>query len=165
VDVAPDHPNNREYPYFVRFDFQNIEETDDKEIGKEMRTNEELAAKYPEDKKDEKSSADYDGDGAVIPAEQETMNQESSEQKKEASENNETIITCELMNDVNDGLKKPVVIIPEFWGLNIRKIGVMWDNAVLKEISTAGEVVPQVSIIRDNGPSYKKIAQDQTKQT
>jgi hypothetical protein len=130
-----------------------------------MRTNKKLATKYPEDKKDEKSGAGYDGDSAVIPAEQETMNQESSEQKKEASENNETIITCELMDDVNDGLKKPVVIVPEFWGLNIRKIGVMGDNAVLKEISTAGEVVPKVSIIRDNGPGNEKIAQDQKKQS
>ena len=74
------------------------------------------------------------------------------------------MITCELMDNVNDGLKKPVVIIPEFRGLNIRKIGVMGNNAVLNEISTAGKVVPKVGIIPNNGPSHQKIAQDQTKQ-
>jgi hypothetical protein len=130
-----------------------------------MRTNDKLAVKYPEAEKDEKNGPGYDGDSAVIPAEQEKMDQENGGQIKEASEDNETMITCELMDNVNNGLKKPVVVVPEFWGLNIRKIGVMGDNAVLNEISTAGEVVPQVGIISDNGPSHQKVAQDQTKQT
>jgi hypothetical protein len=77
VDIAPDHPYNREDPYLVRFDLQNIEEAYDKEIGEEMRTNEKLAVKYRKADKDEKNGAGYDGDGAVIPAEKEKMNQEN----------------------------------------------------------------------------------------
>jgi hypothetical protein len=70
------------------------------------------------------------------------MDHENGGQIKEPSEDNETMITCELMDNVNDYLKKPIVVVPEFWRLDIRKIGVMRDNALLKEISTAGEVVP-----------------------
>jgi hypothetical protein len=130
-----------------------------------MWTNKELTVKNPKAEKDEKNGPGYDGDGAAIPAEQEKMDQENGAQIKEPSEDNETMITCELMDNVNDCLKKPIVVVPEFWGLNIRKICVMGYNAVLNEISTTGEVVPQVGIISDNGPSYQKIAQDQTKQT
>ena len=157
MDVIPDHPDNREYPSFVRFGLQNIEETHDKEIGEEMRTHEKLAIKYREADKDEKDGAGYDGDGAVIPVEQETMDHKNGGQIKEASENNETMITCEMMDIVNDGLKKPVVIVPEFRWFNIRKIGVMGDSAVLKEISTAGEVVPQVGVISNNGPGNEPV--------
>ena len=70
-----------------------------------MRTNEELAVKYPEANKDEKNGAGYDGNGAVILAEQETMDQENGGQIKEPSEGNKTIITRELINNVNESLK------------------------------------------------------------
>jgi len=102
-----------------------------------MGSNKELTANNPEADKDEKNGSGYDGEGAVIPAEQEKMDQENGAQIKEPSEDNEAMITCELMDTVNDCLKKPIVVVPEFWGLDIRKIGVMGDNALLKEISTA----------------------------
>jgi hypothetical protein len=64
---------------------------------------------------------------------------------------------------INDNLKQPIIVIPVLLRLDVRKECIPEDCSILPEISTTGEVIPQVGIGHHDGPGNEVPDNDQEK--
>ena len=65
---------------------------------------------------------------------------------------------------INDNLKQPIIVIPVFLGLDVRKERIPEDCSILPEISATGEVIPKVGVGHRDGPGNEITGSDQEKQ-
>jgi len=98
-----------------------------------------------------------------VPPDKEKTDNKGGQEIEQASQDNEAIISRPLKNLINDDLKQPVVIIPGFRRCNVREEGILGDSSMLPEISSTGQMIPQVGIVANDRPSNEIAYQDYKK--
>jgi hypothetical protein len=98
-----------------------------------------------------------------VSLDKEKTDNKGGQEIEQASQDNEAIISRPLKNLINYDLKQPVVIIPGFGRCNVREECILGDGSILPEISSTGQMIPQVGIIPNDGPGNKIVDQDYKK--
>jgi hypothetical protein len=75
----------------------------------------------------------------------------------------QAVIIRQLVDLVGNHLEEPEIIHPFAGRLDKRKIAVFWDRAILKEISPAVQVVPQIGINAHDRPLEETVKDEKEK--
>jgi len=152
VEIRPAYPQKREKPDLVPFEFQNVEKNNDEKIRKKMWPDQQFPVQNDNCADEEEEKAKQQFCAILILADKGKTDKKCSQEVENAPQRDQSVISRPLKYLVNDGLKKPVVVVPGLRGCDITEKGVMGDGAILPEIPATGKVIPQVGVGHDDRP-------------
>ena len=137
MEIGPENPQKREEPDLVPLELQDVEKNDDEKVGKKVRPHRQFPIVDRDRARDEHEKTDQQFRPVLVPADKGKTDEQGDQKIEEAPQDDQAVIIRPLKDLVNDGLKKPVVVIPRLRGRDIAEEGIIDDGAVLPEIPPA----------------------------